>query len=502
MSIEPTQQQTAFLDAICTTNDNIMLRARAGCGKTVAILMGVDAIVGAFPGKEIIVCAFNKAIADEVKEKLKERGHTDFRTVAAQTLHGMGFGLVKWVYKGVKLDDKKVAQLVNELNHPLAKELFGQIVQLVKLAKQEGFGFFDDRQIGDIGAWYRMGEHYGINGFDDTSMMDSAVEFAQQVYRASLSLTSVVDFDDMILFPLVKNLRVGFPKDFLFVDEAQDLSRSRQALAKKFVKPHTGRMIIVGDDRQAIYGFSGADADALTNLTKELRAVTMPLSVTWRCPKAVVQLAQKLVPDIEAAPTAPEGVVGDLAQLPDNLGPETAVLCRNTAPLIDLAYALIRGGTPVKVEGRDIGAGLKLMVNRWKVKTIDAFLNRLSTYEQREIQKAMAKGKEEMVERIEDKCETLRVIARECLLQGRQSVSDMVAFIDALFADGETNCTILATYHRSKGREWDRVILLNHSKLCPSPYARQEWQVEQENNLAYVAYTRSKSELWFYVTGA
>ncbi len=498
MAFAPTQQQQAFLDAIRNTDDNILLRARAGCGKTTAILMGVDAIVDAFPSKETIVCAFNKAIADEVKQKLTEAGHTNFRTVAAQTLHGMGFGLVKWVYKGVKVDDKKVAQLVNELNHPLAKELFGQIIQLVKLAKQEGFGFFDDRQIGDIGAWYRMAEHYGINGFDDTTMMDDAVGFSQQVYRGSLSLTSVVDFDDMILFPLVKNLRVGFPKDFLFVDEAQDLSRSRQALAKKFVKPRTGRMIIVGDDRQAIYGFSGADADALTNLTRELRAVVMPLSVTWRCPKAVVALAQELVPDIEAAPTAPEGVVGKLSELPDNLGPETAVLCRNTAPLINLAYSLIRGGTPVKVEGRDIGAGLKLMVNRWKVKTIDAFLNRLNTYEEREIQKAIAKGKEEMVERIEDKVETLRVIAKECLLQGRQTVADMVVFIDDLFADGETSCTILATYHRSKGREWSRVILLDHEKLCPSPYARKEWQLEQEHNLAYVAFTRSQSELWFY----
>jgi superfamily I DNA/RNA helicase len=138
--------------------------------------------------------------------------------------------------------------------------------------------------------------------------MEDIVEVCQQVYRQSLAQTDVIDFDDMILFPLIKNLRVKFGKDVIFLDEAQDLSRARQALARKFLKP-SGRLVIVGDDRQAIYGFSGADAAALDNLVQSMNATVLPLSITWRCPKAVVSLAQTIVPDIEAAPTAPEGVV-------------------------------------------------------------------------------------------------------------------------------------------------------------------------------------------------
>ena len=71
-------------------------------------------------------------------------------------------------------------------------------------------------------------------------------------------------------------------------------------------------------------------------------------------------------------------------------------------------------------------------------------------------------------------------------------------FIHSLFADGVDNCTTLATYHRSKGREWERVILYEHSERCPSKAARQQWQKEQEDNLAYVAITRAKSTLVFY----
>ena len=491
-----TPQQKAFYNELLSGTSHIVLRARAGCGKSTAIVGGVDALMAYNGGDlEIQVCAYNKAIADEMTEKLKAHGHTDWRKVSCQTLHGMGFGLLRFMFKP-KVDGKKVANIVAALNDPAANEYTAQIIQLVDTAKQEGFGFFDNRQIGDTGAWYEMAEHYGVNSFENTSDMDAVVALAQRVYNMSLAQTDVIDFNDMILMPLVKNIRVKFQKDILFVDEAQDLSRARQALARKFVK-RTGRMVIVGDDRQAIYGFSGADAAALNNLTEQLHAKVLPLSVTWRCPKAVVALAQRIVPDIEAAPTAPEGVVGYITELPGDLGAETAILCRNTAPLIDMAYNLIRGGTACKVEGRDIGEGLKNLTSRWKVKTIDAFLNRLNVYQDREVQKAQAKGKDERIQQIEDKCDTLRAIASECIKQARKMVADMDAFIDDLFADGAENVTVLATYHRSKGREWQRVILVEHAARCPSPFAKKAWQFEQEENLEYVAITRSQEQLLF-----
>lgn len=497
--MKPTTQQQTFLDEIAHGTGNIALVARAGCGKTSTILMAVDQIHARPCSTEVLVCAFNKAIADEVRTKLEDRGHTDWRKVQSSTLHGLGFGLVRFAFSP-KVDNNKVRDIVRTLNGPVT-EYEAQVIKLVDLAKGEGFGFFPDRQIGDVGAWYRMMDHYDVNGFDDTSDSDMVVEAAQYVYRTSLADTKRVDFNDMILFPLVKNMRVRFQKDVVFVDEAQDLSRARQALARKFVK-RSGRMIIVGDDRQAIYGFSGADADALTNLKKQLRATVVPLSVTWRCPKAVVALAQTIVHDIEAAPEAPEGRVEAISELPAALGPETAILCRNTAPLVAQAYSLLRDGTACKVEGKDIGEGLKLLLKRWKVKSVGAYLNKLDAWEDRETQKLVAKDKEDKIEALRDRAETVRVIAEATLAKGQNTVADMVAFVDGLFADDNKACLTLATYHRSKGREWPRVILLDHAARCPSPAARMSWQIVQEDNLAYVAFTRAQSELLFLGGGA
>jgi superfamily I DNA/RNA helicase len=533
---KPTAQQQAFTDALLTTKNHLALRARAGTGKTSAILLGVDAVAEARPGAEQLVCAFNKSIADEIAEKLAARGHswkedptTGRRTpprAQAATMHSLGFGLVKFAFRLMHkdIDDNKVRNIVDAtrdgINEPEDRRIYeqyrSQIVALVKMAKQSGFGFFPDLPVSDTASWHRLADHYDINGLDDTAESEAVVAAAQRAYRDSLALTTVVDFDDMILFPLIKNLRVKFTKDYVYVDEYQDTNRSRQALARKFLGPR-GRLIMVGDDRQAIYGFAGADAAAMERGIEEMDATVLPLSVTWRCPKAVVALAQTIVPDIEAAPTAIEGEVLHIAQsqvvdmgLPqpsivpwysgvqvDAIGPTDAILCRNTAPLVGLAYQLIRTGIPCKVEGRAIGEGLKALATRWKVGTIEKLRERLAVYKERERQKALAKGNESKAEEVEDRVQTVVEICDACNLAGKHDVADVVAFIDSLFADGATDVTVLATYHRSKGREWGRVFLLEHSARCPSRAARQEWQKEQEKNLAYVAYTRAQETLVF-----
>jgi len=499
-----TNQQVAFVDAVVKGSGHKCLRARAGTGKTSTILEAAVAYIDAHPTHEVAICAFGKAIQVEIEGKLKKR-NIDWKQCQAVTTHSLGFGLVRFAFKGVKVDNYKVRDLLRAENAPVFDKFFGAIGDLVHLAKLEGFGFFDDVQIRDTHAWYEMAAHYGVNGFDNTSDMDKVIEAAQTIYEKSLDKTDIVDFDDMVLFPLVHNLVVRFGKDLIFLDEAQDTSRARRALVKKFLKPN-GRLMVVGDDRQAIMGFAGASANALDELIDEMDAEVLPLTMTWRCPKAVVKLAQRYVPDIQAADGAVDGTVTQATELPAELRPTDSILCRNTAPLVEQAYALIRRGVACKVEGREIGNGLLRLVDRWKtVSTVPAFLDKLEDWQARETQKAIAKGKEDKVGEIADRCDTLRVICTAVQdkvskqRSGAASLDDVRVFVNELFADDVTKAGLLTlcTYHRSKGREWQRVMLVEHARRCPSPYARQEWQLKQEDNLAYVAVTRSQSELVF-----
>lgn len=492
-----TPQQQAFVDFVLSSTGHGALIARAGCGKTTTILQAVADYVTRFPVHEVVICCFGKAIQREIDEKLKKLGNFDWRKVQASTTHSMGWNLLRFVFKGARIDDNKVRDLIRLHNEPAYSEFFGQIKELVHLAKVEGFGFFGDVSVGDKRAWYTMADHYGVNCFDETDQLDVCVEAAQNIYKESLAQTDVVDYDDMILLPLVKNIRVRFQKDVIFVDEAQDTSRARRALVKKFLKP-SGRLIAVGDDRQAIMGFAGASADAMDDIVADTQATILPLNVTWRCPKAVVLEANRIVPDIQAAPEAPEGEVLQLQTLPEELRPTDAILCRNTAPLVKTAYSLIRRKVACKVEGREIGSGLVKALTRWKsIKTIAAFEDRLEDWTETEVQKWRAKDREDKVQETEDRSETLRVICTSVRQEGKTQVTDAVAFVESLFADDVRGVLTLCTYHRSKGREWPRVMLIEHASRCPSPYAKQDWQKRQESNLAYVAITRAQQTLAF-----
>ena len=70
---------------------------------------------------------------------------------------------------------------------------------------------------------------------------------------------------------------------------------------------------------------------------------------------------------------------------------------------------------------------------------------------------------------------------------------DLIRTIERLFED-KRGVTTLATIHKAKGLEANTVYWLNSSQ-CPSKYARQDWQKQQEANLCYVAATRAKREL-------
>lgn len=495
-----TAQQIAFINALCNTTSNIALIARAGCGKTTTIAEAVAEYLKAFPAHEVTVCVFAKKNQTDAEAKLQARGLTNWKQVQAATSHSMGWGLVRFALRLDKkaIDDKKVRNIIDaraESGDAVCRDFGSQINDLVHHAKLDGFGFFDDSQIGDASAWYRLADHYSINGFDDTTVMDAVIKAAQNVYRISLADTKTVDFDDMILFPLVKNIAVKFQRDLIVLDEAQDTSRARRAMLRKFLKP-TGRMVIVGDDRQAIMGFAGASTNALDELIEEFRPTIMPLNVTWRCPKNVVAEAQRLVPDIQAAESAIDGKVESMDAMPETFNPTDAILCRNTAPLVTNAYALIKKGVACKVEGREIGTGLLKMVDRWKrVSTIPAWMDKLEDYRQRETQKAAAKGKDSKIDEINDRCDTLVAICEAVRAKGRNDLQGIREFINDLFADDVKGVLTLCTYHRSKGREWPRVMLLEHAKRCPSPRAKKDWELQQEANLAYVAITRAQEHL-------
>ncbi len=204
---------------------------------------------------------------------------------------------------------------------------------------------------------------------------------------------------------------------------------------------------------------------------------------------------------IQAHPDAPEGSLTHLSSYtPSTFVPGSAVLCRNTAPLVSFAYALLLRDVPCNILGRDIGAALTALVNRMYATSLDDLSARLTAWKDREVSKAIAEDRS--TERITDQYDCL-VFFIQALDERSRTIPDLISKIDLMFTDDALNSSsrvTLSTVHKSKGLEYPDVFILDFEKYMPSKFAKQPWQLVQENNLIYVAVTRAKLNLYYIST--
>lgn len=179
----------------------------------------------------------------------------------------------------------------------------------------------------------------------------------------------------------------------------------------------------------------------------------------------------------------------------------TAILCRVNAPLVTCAFDLIRRKLKVKIVGKDVAKQLKDLIgeilDRRPMSTpIETFIEVLNDWLAKIIEKYGDKDeKATYVAECQDLYGCLKVIA-----ENSQSIRDMLDQIDSYFVDGEAadddpSTITLCSGHRSKGLEWDRVIMLRPD-LCPHPKATDPEDIEQEMNNKYVMLTRPMKVLW------
>lgn len=173
------------------------------------------------------------------------------------------------------------------------------------------------------------------------------------------------------------------------------------------------------------------------------------------------------------------------------------ILCRNNAPLVKLALRLLLQGITAEVAGKDIGAGLVSLTKRLAtgkqsdhMKSID-FYARVEKWADREIARSPRKKPT-----IQDKKTVF-----EALCLHHDTLGAIRHHLLTLYVNPNDNKRRpaqhhLTTIHRSKGREWPEVLFLDPF-LLPAKWAEQDWELQQEHNLAYVGITRAQHILHY-----
>ena len=475
--MKPSRYQSTIYKVFQKTNKDINISAVAGSGKTTVLLELLNYIPS---DASSLFLAFNNSIIDELKERNKRRD------VEIMTIHSCGWRSILSRYGGrVKMNPNKgIAKTERALKG------FEGIPE-----QKRGWYYFIIPKILDLmrcnlcenteEAINELSEHYDLN------IGETEVKVAMKAFELMIKDKGQFDFMDMIYVP-VTDPSIRFRKyDYVFCDESQDFSICQHQFIKNCLN-RKGRLVTVGDKRQAIYGFAGADAESYERLANiNGQAIKLPLSVSYRCAVNIVKEAQKIVPEISYAPNAEEGTVKDGSLTEIEQG--DWILCRNLKPLVQTYLWLMKNKIKSKIRGKEIGEGILGLISKTGAKTISGLFSMLEVEKNNLLRKLEKRGvrKPSLHPKMEVLQQKIEVI--ECLCEEVESVPELKKLINNIFSD-DIKGIMLSTIHKAKGLENDRVFFLLPD-IIPSKYATQPWQVEQEMNLKYVATTRAKHTL-------
>lgn len=317
-------------------------------------------------------------------------------------------------------------------------------------------------------------------------------------------------FIDMLLLPACWNLK---PKacQVLLVDEFQDLTPLQFELVRKSAE-QGARIVLVGDSNQSIYGFAGATGNAfewVRQLPGNVRSFGLPFS--WRCARAIVRKANGIVPTIRPAESAPEGIVQEvsLKEMYEAVKPGDLVLSRFNAPLIRIFLGLLSRSVPVLLRGNDIEKSLVRALREigessgFAYSGFDLFASR---WFDAKVEKA--RGNRALIRSLEDNFEAVGI----CHTTFRaESIFELITQVQKVFGDMRkdeedrriTNDVIwLSSIHRSKGLQAKRVWVMDGKELPLRGPGMSRAEIETENNVAYVAFTRAQTFLGLVSTDA
>lgn len=468
----PTDEQVAILDKVRTTSSNLMINALAGTGKTATLEM-IEAIA---PTKPCLYLVFNKKNATDAEKRMAS-------TTTVRTFNSLGHRIWAKATKQFKPDGKKIPDLLRSIinetkSRDTQRKLWDSFWAICE-------GVNKARAIGYIPYHHAFASKRLANEIDLEASLDEIPDAFTRLQidvllnrSIALAYDGLCDFNDQIYMPtLFGGTFPQFP--LTMVDEYQDLNPINHAMVAKLVPESSSRRLIgVGDPFQSIYEFRGAVASGMGEATKRFSMSTCDLSISFRCPEAIVRSVHWRVPKFRWA--KPGGSVRVLDKLLIVDIPEEATfICRNNAPLFKLAMKLLSAGRSVSVGGSDIGPRLVSLLK--KLGSLDMPQSSVLSAIDSWLEAKLTKGSKSA----EDTAECIKVFANH-----GSSLSTAIAYAEHLFT--QKGSLTFTTGHKAKGLEWNCVFVLDSWLLGDT---------EQDRNLAYVMATRSADRL-FYINSA
>jgi hypothetical protein len=480
--VNPTKQQEIIVQT-ASNGENLTIQAFAGSGKTSSLLLTAKTLI-----KPSLYMAYNKSMADEAKEKFPDH-------VEVRTSHSLAYAHVgnqyrhklqrpRGAYKNVCGTGGEVGKYfkIKPLELSKDKSLSVAAIGLCIRDTVNRFEHSADTVIGEQHIPYNLiNDFKKRKGFVEATFKPMVVKWAKKLWELRKDVGSdVLCTHDtyMKIFQLSKPKLSGY--EVIYLDEAAD---ANLCLLDIFLNQDCQK-ILVGDTYQSIYQWRGSvNAMAMTNF-KELQ-----LTKSFRFGQAVADVASKVLRDkhtgqCNAQLTGME-TIDSVATLDEGQAeyPYT-MLFRTNAVLLAQAVQFIKDGVKLNIE-TDMSDFVKLLTS-----ALALYTNDMKNVKHEGI--IPFNSWEEMLTESSSNPELSRVA--KIIKDG--DALEYIRILETHYNVRDPNIT-LTTAHKSKGREWDTVVLADDFPSVYNDKGKFVGLDDQERNLIYVAVTRSKKNLYY-----
>lgn len=289
-SLNPEQQE-----AVRFCDGPLLVLAGAGSGKTRVLSHKIAYLVqekGVLPGGILAVTFTNKA-AREMRDRVEHLVGSLAQLMQVSTFHSYGLNFLFRNRTFLENAGYKKNLVVFDRND--SRNLVRDIFDSLDL---------DPKQIEP--SWVLDQISKAKSNSDPKTLKPSAMEDflvkIYELYQESLKQQGAVDFDDLLLLPLhiLTVDRDALERErsiieWVLVDEYQDVNRNQYLLLKQLVD-HSGKIMVVGDPDQSIYGWRGADMTMILNFEHDFpKARVVVLSRNYRSTGNILNAANSLI---------------------------------------------------------------------------------------------------------------------------------------------------------------------------------------------------------------
>ena len=496
--------------------------AGAGAGKTRVLTRRIayQSAVDAIDPRRVLALTFTRKAAGELNSRLRSLGLRD--SVAAGTFHGIAYAQLRRYWAD---------------NNRTAPGLLERKASVVARVLPRGLG---DTAVLDVISEIEWAKARVVS----PDAYEAAAHAADRRPSASLSLMAeayrryeqekkerrVVDFDDLLSLcrrALETDTEFGSAQRWrfrhLFVDEFQDVNPSQFTLLKAWLGS-SADLCVVGDPRQAIYSWNGADAGYINDFDQHFPgAASVELRNNYRSTPQVMAIAQAVLRGASTlAPTVATRADGPLPRVRafendideargiaravrDAHGPgkrwaDQAVLVRTNGQILVLEDALRKAKIPFRTRG---GGLLRLPDARSIIRGLERSSQPLAI----SITDLSEPDDDDAPQSSEapDAPDTRGVIVDTIVRLAYEYLSIDPSATGSAFStwlqtttggdevDDKTDAIDIATVHAAKGLEWPIVHIAGLEQgLVPISYARTPDAQAEEQRLFYVAVTRAE----------